>query len=32
MGSILEHDAAITKWAYMAREVFNYKITDESRP
>jgi len=25
MGSILEHDAAITKWAYMAREVFIYK-------
>ena len=21
----LEHDAAITKWAYLAREVFNYK-------
>jgi acetylornithine deacetylase/succinyl-diaminopimelate desuccinylase-like protein len=26
MGSILEHDAAITKWAYMAREVLLYKI------
>jgi acetylornithine deacetylase/succinyl-diaminopimelate desuccinylase-like protein len=25
MASILEHDAAITKWAYMAREVFLYK-------
>jgi acetylornithine deacetylase/succinyl-diaminopimelate desuccinylase-like protein len=25
MGSLLEHDAAITKWAYMAREVFIYK-------
>jgi acetylornithine deacetylase/succinyl-diaminopimelate desuccinylase-like protein len=28
MGSILEHDAAITKWAYMAREVFIYKIAN----
>jgi acetylornithine deacetylase/succinyl-diaminopimelate desuccinylase-like protein len=26
MGSILEHDAAITKWAYMAREFILYKI------
>lgn len=26
MGSILEHDAAIVKWAYMTREVFMYKI------
>jgi acetylornithine deacetylase/succinyl-diaminopimelate desuccinylase-like protein len=26
MGSLSEHDAAITKWAYMAREVFNYKV------
>jgi acetylornithine deacetylase/succinyl-diaminopimelate desuccinylase-like protein len=25
MGSILEHDAAITKWAYLAREIFNLK-------
>ena len=25
MGSLLEHDAAITKWAWLAREVFNYK-------
>jgi acetylornithine deacetylase/succinyl-diaminopimelate desuccinylase-like protein len=25
MGSLSEHDAAITKWAYMAREVFIYK-------
>jgi len=25
MGSILEHDAAIVKWAYMAKEVFYYK-------
>jgi acetylornithine deacetylase/succinyl-diaminopimelate desuccinylase-like protein len=25
MGSILEHDAAITKWAYIAREVMVYK-------
>lgn len=29
MGSILEHDAAITKWAYMASEIFNYKITKD---
>ncbi len=28
MGSILENDAAITKWAYMAREVFIYKIAN----
>jgi hypothetical protein len=28
MGSILEHDAAITKWAYMAREVYIYKIAN----
>jgi acetylornithine deacetylase/succinyl-diaminopimelate desuccinylase-like protein len=28
MGSILEHDAAITKWAYMAREVFIYKTAN----
>jgi acetylornithine deacetylase/succinyl-diaminopimelate desuccinylase-like protein len=26
MGSLAEHDAAITKWAFMAREVFIYKI------
>lgn len=26
MGSILEHDAAITKWAFMAKEVFMHKI------
>ncbi len=26
MGSLPEHDAAITKWAYMAREIFNYKL------
>jgi acetylornithine deacetylase/succinyl-diaminopimelate desuccinylase-like protein len=26
MGSILEHDAAITKWAYMAREILLYKV------
>jgi acetylornithine deacetylase/succinyl-diaminopimelate desuccinylase-like protein len=25
MGSLLEHDAAITKWAYLARAVFIYK-------
>ncbi len=28
MGSLLEHDAAITKWAYMAREVFVYKTAN----
>jgi acetylornithine deacetylase/succinyl-diaminopimelate desuccinylase-like protein len=28
MGSILEHDAAITKWAYMAREVYIDKIAN----
>jgi acetylornithine deacetylase/succinyl-diaminopimelate desuccinylase-like protein len=26
MGSLLEHDAAITKWSYLAREVFIYKM------
>jgi acetylornithine deacetylase/succinyl-diaminopimelate desuccinylase-like protein len=28
MGSLPEHDAAITKWACLAREVFNYKTTN----
>jgi acetylornithine deacetylase/succinyl-diaminopimelate desuccinylase-like protein len=28
MGSLSEHDAAITKWAYMAREVLIYKTAN----